>query len=762
MNRFARQAFLALAILLAINPCLYAQGARDPHIGYCYPAGGQQGNYFEAVIGGQYIKDVSEVYVSGEGVKAEIVKWYRPFTQGQAVGLGLKIRFTRERMEEEAKKKGKTEPITDEMVYKEAGVTENDLKELEIYRKRDADPKRQPNDQIAEELTVKFTVDPNAEPGKRELRVINADAMSNPVWFHVNRWPECRETEPNELEPDPVIGSTIPVVVNGQIMPGDVDRFSFTARKGMRLILDAAVREVMPYLADAVPGWFQGVLALYDADGAELAYAGAFYYRQDPVIYYEIPEDGNYVVEIRDSIYRGREDFVYRITIGELPFVTGIFPLGARAGTEVAVELQGWNLAGKELNVRAVVDRNRPVRWYSIPQADKLSIDFPLRIDMINEMLDQEPNDKPETAQEITLPVIVNGRIDQPDDREVFRFNGYGKVVAEVFARRGGSPVDASLAITDADGKEVGFNDDFVDKAYPLITHHADPRLEVTLPGSGTYYLHLNEAQRKGGQDFIYRLYVRPPRPDFDLRVVPSTIKARPGQVVPITAYALRRDDFNDDIQLSLVNPPDGFQLDGAIIPSGADKIGLTLTIPENVDPEPIHLEMDGQAVGGHGQKLRMTRPVIPAENMMQAFIWYQLVTAENWTVVVSGKRGAKAPVEFSKGPPLKLKLGEKNNVPVLLANKTASPAELGLELIEPPDGVKVEKVVPEGRGLIATIEVDAEKVKPGLRGNLLFTCYRETKPAATKEQPSPQPVRQSYGLIPAVPFEVVGKAPRK
>ena len=40
-----------------------------------------------------------------------------------------------------------------------------------------------------------------------------------------------------------------------------------------------------------------------------------------------IPESGEYVLEIKDSIYRGREDFVYRITLGEEPFVTGIFPL---------------------------------------------------------------------------------------------------------------------------------------------------------------------------------------------------------------------------------------------------------------------------------------------------------------------------------------------------------------------------------------------------------------------------------------------------
>ena len=92
--------------------------------------------------------------------------------------------------------------------------------------------------------------------------------------------------------------------------------------------------------------------------------------------------DGKYTIQIRDSIYRGREDFVYRITLGELPFVTGIFPLGGRAGQDVTVQLQGWNLVDTQLKVRAQVNRNRSVRWYSIPQTDKVSIRFPLRIDM--------------------------------------------------------------------------------------------------------------------------------------------------------------------------------------------------------------------------------------------------------------------------------------------------------------------------------------------------------------------------------------------
>ena len=100
----------------------------------------------------------------------------------------------------------------------------------------------------------------------------------------------------------------------------------------------------MPYLADAVPGWFQATLALYDADGHELAYADDYQFHPDPVFFVRVPRDGFYEVEIKDAIYRGREDFVYRIEIGEFPFLKGIFPMGSRVGSPVTVAVDGWNL----------------------------------------------------------------------------------------------------------------------------------------------------------------------------------------------------------------------------------------------------------------------------------------------------------------------------------------------------------------------------------------------------------------------------------
>ncbi len=71
------------------------------------------------------------------------------------------------------------------------------------------------------------------------------------------------------------------------------------------------------------------MLTLYDAKGREVGYADDYTFHPDPVLSCRIPEDGEYTLEIRDAIYRGRADFVYRIAVGELPYVTGIFPLGA-------------------------------------------------------------------------------------------------------------------------------------------------------------------------------------------------------------------------------------------------------------------------------------------------------------------------------------------------------------------------------------------------------------------------------------------------
>lgn len=747
-----------LAVALAVAACANAAAqprARDPHLAYAFPAGCQQGAACEIVLGGQHLKEVNEVYLSGAGVTVEIVKWYRPLTRGEFNQLRMALDEARTKLVEQGKK-----APTDEEVALAAGFTEEQRREIEIYRQRDRDPKRQPNEQLEEELTIKVTVDKDAALGKRELRLLTETAMSNPVWIQVGKWPEIRETEPNNTTPDPAI-SMLPVVVNGQIMPGDVDSFSFDGRQGEKLVIVAGARDVIPYLADAVPGWFQAVLTLTDSAGREVAYADSFLHKQDPVVYFEVPRDDRYTIQIRDSLYRGREDFVYRLTLGEIPFVTSVFPLGAKWDSQTTVELQGWNLSNTTIETDKVSFRQfRPVRWYSVPQDDGVAVRFPLQMDLLREVLDQEPNNNPEAAQRVSTRTIINGRIDHPGDEDVFFISGGGRVVVEVQARRHGSPLDSLVILTDSKGKELAFNDDHEDKTQGLLTHHADSHLVAQVPASGGY-VRLSDAQGNGGPDFVYRLYLRAPEPDFELRVTPASLIVRAGALTPITVHAMRNDNFAEDIELALVNPPPGFSLSGGVVPGNADRVQMTLGAPPTSPAGPVVLEMVGRAKG-KGGRTWITRPAVPAENMMQAFAWYHLVPVEEWTVVVSGKPGQKPPFDILlPAPRVLLPVGGEVILPVRPVSKNVTPKELGVALTE-AKGVTAEIITDEQGNFAVKLTTDAKEVEPGSRGNLLLRAHRETTPAPTESNPNPRPWRTDFGYFPAIPYEIAKQKPAR
>jgi len=132
----------------------------------------------------------------------------------------------------------------------------------------------------------------------------------------------------------------------------------------------------------------------------------------------------------------------------------------------------------------------------------------------------------------------------------------------------------------DADGKQLAFNDDFEDKGFGPNTHHADSYLAATLPADGTYFIQITDTQGQGGPEFAYRLRISEPRPDFALRVVPSSISLRTGMSAPLTVFALRRDGFTNAINLKLKDAPEGFSLSGARVLENQDKAQFTLKAP--------------------------------------------------------------------------------------------------------------------------------------------------------------------------------------
>jgi hypothetical protein len=747
-----------LYLSLLLFPALSLLGA--PRIGYVYPAGGQQGTSFEIVVGGQQLGAVTNAFISSAGVEAVVLDYSRPLTQREVTTLRDQLRELQER-KAAATKAQKRRAQPDEENPPRPWTADDEKMIAEIRQKlAGANLSRNLTPAIAETVTLRVTVAPEAGPGRRELRVGTPAALSNPLVFYVGLLPEFSE-RPAHLEapsganarasakPDTSI--SLPSTVNGQIMPGETDRFRFHAQGGERLVVTAHARALIPYLPDAVPGWFEAAVALYDSNGRELAFAGHHRFDPDPVLSYEIPAPGDYVIAIRDSIYRGREDFVYRLTMGELPFVTSIFPLGGRAGTLVSVELNGWNLPETTLT-RAFNDDTIGTVPVSIRQNERLSNMFPIALDSLPEIIEQEPNDAPDKAQPVACPIIINGRIDAPGDWDLFRFEGLAgeEIVAEVRARRLNSPLDSLLKLTDDSGRQLAMNDDFDDKGSGLATHHADSKLSVILPADGPYYIHIGDAQQKGGPEHSYRLRISRPRPDFELRIVPSTISARPGSIVPITVYALRRDGFSGEIALALKDAPRGFALSGGWVPAGQDQVRITLTTPSTPNQQPASFSLEGRA---HIEGREVIRRAVPAEDMMQAFAYRHLVPAEELKVLVAGGPGPRGSITIADKMPVQIPAGGTAVVRITAPPRSAANTPY-LELNDPPEGIAIRKVSATSGGAEIVLQSDPSKITPGLKGNLILDAFG---PPRKNTQGNAR--RPALGSLPAIPFEIVARA---
>ena len=264
-----------------------------------------------------------------------------------------------------------------------------------------------------------------------------------------------------------------------------------------------------------------------------------------------MPQDGEYVLAIYDAIYRGREDFVYRITIGEMPFVTSIFPLGGRVGAPpVGVKFKGWNLSGAELKLPSA-DAGPGIHRLAAVQDGMHFQRRALRpghaAGMLRAGAQQRPGPGPDGHaaghhQRAHRSARRLGRVQihgpcRRDDRR------------RGSARRLDSPLDSVLKITDAAGKLLAFNDDHEDLEAGINTHDADSYLMVKLPADGTYYVHLGDTAAPGGEEYAYRLRISAPRPDFALRVVPSSVGFRSKGSAALTVYAIRKDGFKGPIK---------------------------------------------------------------------------------------------------------------------------------------------------------------------------------------------------------------------
>ncbi|MGV3723515.1 MAG: hypothetical protein ACO1SX_21680 [Actinomycetota bacterium] len=421
-------------------------------------------------------------------------------------------------------------------------------------------------------LPVELTIAPDALPGMREVRVVTPRGTSNAGRIWLAAYPDTNEVEPNSLLSQAQKLEKLPAVINGQINGGeDVDCFTFRANAGETFVFDL--------VANRMASGLDGYVGLFDSRG-KIVQSALEGFDRDPRLIHTFKTAGAYTLQVRDSMYRGGGNFTYRLTMGKVPAVTGMYPMGGKRGQMVTVNLEGVNLGDmKSMPVQIPADGDEVTVPVSTPLG-AATAPLSFTAGNLDEAVENEPNDAPAQATAVAaLPVILNGRINKAGDIDLYRIKpaAAGNLSFEVNGRRIGSRIDSFLRVLDATGKEVQSNDDAEGK---------DSRITFAVAAGTEYLVEVRTIDRRFGGDVFYRLSIDAPAgQDFALTMTPTEINVGQSGSAVVTVNVLRRNGFAGAVPLKVEGLPAGVTASPALIPAGAASAQFTVTAEPGATP---------------------------------------------------------------------------------------------------------------------------------------------------------------------------------
>jgi len=714
---------LLLTVLLSAAlfgaPILSAQ-----HIGYIIPAGGKPGETVEILLGGQQLWGIKSARISGGGVTVESVT----VVPGMPNISGKQHRFvaTWMRNVDNGKKEIPQKPTDEEELKTWRKHSWYDMVDkltplqFHLLTRHLFVPRNslQMSPAINSNAIIKLKIAPDAKPGRREFRLVRGNSMmSNPLPFYVDTLPGVLEPFlPVPPKKSPKYTFTLPCVINGQIMPGETDVWHFSAKKGEKLVFQTFARQMIPFMGDCVPGYFQCVLELRDGKNRRVAYADDSGFDPDPILCCTIPEDGEYALHVRDSIYRGRADFVYRI--------------------------RAW--------------RGEP------PKSELIAPDLKLPKKKLREL-----SENGRTG----YPVLVEGCIDRPGktDQIVIHAKKGEKIVGEVFARRLGSRLDSRLTVLGPDGRQVAFNDDFPRFLAGPVLQHIDSYLCFTAPQDGDYTFRLTDTASLGGPNHGYFLRIDRPHPSFRLYVVPSVKQVAINGATRLKLQVEGLDGFCRDIKLR-VKAPYGYSIIGSnVIPAGCKSTEITLTCPDK-QRQLVRAELIAESeiskttcpACGRVQVETMRGEVCYGDEDTQAFAYTHVIPASEWHL--SKNWAPTGLYNLSLADPKRTKVtipAGKTGKIVLRQAKLPPKSAFTFSLPNAPEGLTLEKVqtreLDKGRAELTLVVRASEKMKPQRFNLPVMAAYSYNIPylSSPPNKKGKDAVHRSEFNLPVLLFEI-------
>jgi len=559
-------------------------------------------------------------------------------------------------------------------------------------------------------VKVSLKISPDAQLGSHRFRVRTATGVSELRPFFVGALPVVDEVEPNSEFASP---QAVPLncTVHGIVQSEDVDYFVVDAKKGERVTVEVeAIRLGVTMFDVYVAVMNAGRFELSSSDDSALVW-------QDGVASIVAPEDGKYIIQVRDSSYGGDGNCHYRAHIGTFPRPSAVVPAGGRVGEPTTVKFLGDVAGDREQQIALPTE---PVLNYLVFAQDDKGVapsGQRFRLSPFGNVIEAEPNENHDQATKFQPPMALNGVLLNPGDADFFRFTAKKGEVYDirVHARSLRSPLDPVLYVFAAGGGAIAGNDD---SAGP------DSYLRFTVPNDGDYVVQVLDHLKNGGVNYFYRVELTPVAPSLTLSVNEFVQYVQPVVAIPKgnqvgLVLSAQRVDFGGPLALKGIDLPAGVTLEPASVmpansavmpvlfratPEAALSGKLAEVIAELQDEKQPNLKVEG--------KVQQNIALVRGQNQIPFWVEY----TNRIPVVVTDESPFTLTVVEPKVP---LVRGGQMNLKVVATRKEGFKAAIKVDLLWIPPGLGAS-------GSISIAEGQTEALIPvNAAGNAELNTWR-------------------------------------
>ena len=458
-----------------------------------------------------------------------------------------------------------------------------------------------------QEVFIQVDIAEDAPVGAHSLRLLTEWGLSGPVTLVVS---EGRNVVPEQPEPhqDPESAQLLepPANLHGRIgRNGEVDFYAFEVLENQELQFEVlAAGGILPgspihfrdpelILYQPSRGWFPGkvrrletrvesTVFLLPKEGGILR----------PRLRHRFGNGGRYLVAVGSLAQKGGPGHNYQLRIA---------PVGSsarqgedhwtRIGPARDAPLLHWRERGFGREIHPGRRQQLRVRGAAVPEGNPDAVpagedtqkpgpsdsgsggqNRPLAA--YPSLVESEPDEIPELASAISLPVILEGRIDAPGDLDHFRFavEAGQRVAFEIqTVDRMFPELSPWLEVLDASGKTVCSN------IYRNVENNSaywqkflQSKTIFTFEEGGDYILRLRDlTSRRGGKGFTYRVLVRPQVPHIGVVSLAGGdhINLVPGESRTLKLTLEREEGLDQMVTLHLENLPPGIQVFPTVVP---------------------------------------------------------------------------------------------------------------------------------------------------------------------------------------------------